>query len=79
MQPDVAPALCGHTVAEPLMRQLVGDQPLRPRRRRSDWTRISNALCLKRYLQVVMRDNHGVAVRRQVGPNSLQNNFIICD
>ena len=68
VQPDVLPPRQGHVVAEPLVRQLVGNQPDRapvvatevPAERRQ-------ALRLERDLELVGRDHRGVR-REGVGP-----------
>src|SRR6201746_1109554 len=72
VQPDVAPPPCSHRIAEPLVRQLVGDQPLRFA---TAVARIGaeyrNPLRLKWYLQLVVGDDDRVAGRQRIRPEPL--------
>ena len=72
VQPDVAPPPRRHRVAEPLVGQLVGDEPLR----RAMAVAVvgaedRNALCLKGNLEVVVGDHHGVPGRQRVRAEQL--------
>ena len=72
VQPDVAPAPRGHGVAEPLVGQFVGDQPLRAALAVAVvGAEDRNALRLKRNLEIVVGDHDGVAVRQRVRAEQL--------
>ena len=72
MQPDVPPSPGGHRVAEPLVGQLVGDQPLGAALAVAVvGAEDRNTLCLKRYLQIVVGHHHRVAGGQRVGPEQL--------
>ncbi len=65
MEPDVAPAGRGHRVAEPLMRELVGDQPLRvPATVAVIGPEGGETLCLDGDLEFVVGDHDGVLGER---------------
>ncbi len=72
MQPDVAPAPRGDAVAEPLVGQLVRDQPLRAAAAVAVvGAEDRNPLCLKGNLEIVLGHHHGVAVGQRVGAEQL--------